>query len=139
MRFLTRNNVRTILSEDITPLDTTIYIDKVPVNSAYKNPPTPNVSNGEILHPTISSVPNSATSATQTVGVVSVRNMVTEPMDSNRWRLTVLRGPDIKNKHVPSPRGSNPEDRSIDSTDAYSFDAGSDVYLANTVAVIDSK
>lgn len=127
------------MSEDITPLDTTIYIDKVPVNSAYKNPPTPNVNNGELLHLTISSVPDNATSAPQKVEIVSVRDMVTDPTDSSRWRLTVLRGPDIKNKHVPAPRGSNPEDRSVDSTDAYSFDAGSYIYLANTTAVIDSK
>lgn len=126
MRFLTRNNVRTVLSESITDSDNVIYIDKVDATSPYRNPPVPDISNGELLHLTIASSPTPDDPFNK-IEIVSVTNMITDPGDAQRWELTVTRGDDLNDSSKNSSQQS------------YSFDAGSLVYLANTAASIDAK
>lgn len=112
---LTKNNVRAVLSNDITLNDTTIIIDKA--SAPYRNPPIPLSKSNELLHLTIVSSVEPLNDPPNKIEIVNVLDI--QDINATQLQLTVERG--------------------AEDTSAYNFEAGSVIFLAHTKESIDSK
>jgi hypothetical protein len=114
-KFLTRNNVKTTLAEDITPTTTQFRIFKA--TPPFKTPPSP--------------------SPPYKVRLTIVDSENPTKIEIVEAETVMIDGPDHR---LITVTNNDPNDgRGLEQTTAESFSAGAIIYMANTADMIDAK
>lgn len=115
VKYLTRNNVRTTLADNITPTDTQFRIFNA--SPPYRNPPSPSFNHRVRLTLIDSSTPTK-------IEIIECDQITIDGTDFRLLRVT---------DDDPA------QGRGLEGTGAQSFSSGAIVYLANTSDMIDAK
>lgn len=114
-KLLTRNNVKTVLADNITPTTTQFRIFNA--TPPFRSPPSPSVSTRVRLTIVDSAQPTK-------IEIIEVDTIIID-------------GPD--HRLVTITESDPAQGRGLEQTTASSFSAGATVYMANTAAMIDAK
>lgn len=115
VKYLTRNNVKTTLVNDITPTDTQFRLFNA--SPPFRNPPSPSVNMRVRLTLIDAATPTK-------IEIIECDQITVDGTDFRLVRVT---------DNDPA------QGRGLEGTTAQSFSAGSIVYLANTSEMIDAK